>query len=87
MADPMTQSHQISSSQGLNDGHSKDSKFSGKIITRNAEALERSLTDLTRTLCNRDWRKYVGSLLRHNVVLVTKPCFDVTSAAMSRLDM
>ncbi|XP_062850144.1 reticulon-3 isoform X2 [Trichomycterus rosablanca] len=28
MADPMTQSHQISSSQGLNDGHSKDSKFS-----------------------------------------------------------
>ncbi|XP_053355669.1 reticulon-3 isoform X2 [Clarias gariepinus] len=28
MADPMTQSHLISSSQGLNDGHSKDSKFS-----------------------------------------------------------
>uniref|UniRef100_A0A3B4C9F2 Reticulon n=1 Tax=Pygocentrus nattereri TaxID=42514 RepID=A0A3B4C9F2_PYGNA len=34
MADPMTQSSQISSSQGLNDGHtaaSKDSKFSGKL--------------------------------------------------------
>ncbi|XP_053484824.1 reticulon-3 isoform X1 [Ictalurus furcatus] len=28
MADPMTQSHQISSSQGLNDGRAKDSKFS-----------------------------------------------------------
>ncbi|TTI61476.1 hypothetical protein Baya_15452 [Bagarius yarrelli] len=33
MADPMTQSHQISSSQGLNDGRSKDSKFSAKFIS------------------------------------------------------
>ncbi|XP_060789953.1 reticulon-3 isoform X1 [Neoarius graeffei] len=42
MADPMTQSHQISSSQGLNDGHAKDSKFSDSFFSSSPVSLIQS---------------------------------------------
>ncbi|XP_062850145.1 reticulon-3 isoform X3 [Trichomycterus rosablanca] len=45
MADPMTQSHQISSSQGLNDGHSKDSKFSDSFFSSSPVSLIKSPQD------------------------------------------
>ncbi|KAM9501399.1 reticulon-3 [Clarias gariepinus] len=45
MADPMTQSHLISSSQGLNDGHSKDSKFSDSFFSSSPVSLIQSSQD------------------------------------------
>ncbi|KAK2860608.1 hypothetical protein Q7C36_004774 [Tachysurus vachellii] len=42
MADPMTQSRQISSSQGLNDGHSKDTKFSDSFFSSSPVSLIQS---------------------------------------------
>ncbi|GAA6100855.1 reticulon-3 isoform X1 [Tachysurus ichikawai] len=45
MADPMTQSRQISSSQGLNDGHSKDTKFSDSFFSSSPVSLIQSSQD------------------------------------------
>ncbi|XP_017327632.2 reticulon-3 isoform X3 [Ictalurus punctatus] len=45
MADPMTQSHQISSSQGLNDGRAKDSKFSDSFFSSSPVSLIQSPQD------------------------------------------